>query len=209
MSLYPAPGEIITVDGTDMHIYCVGEGSPTAIFEAGLGGNYMDWTLVQPAISEHTRTCAYDRSGMGYSDYLGTPLDSEATAQRLHQLLSAAEIAPPYILVGHSIGGIHVRSLYELYPEDVVAMVLVDSSHENQGQYLPQPPFFVNVLYNIAPTLAQVGIVRGLGLSQQNVADHLTPEQASQVSAMVNRTAFWQALNAENQMVTIDTNQER
>lgn len=62
MTLYPAPGDLIAVDGTDMHIYCVGEGSPTVLFEAGLGGNYMDWIQVQSTIAEQTRTCAYDRS---------------------------------------------------------------------------------------------------------------------------------------------------
>lgn len=209
MMLYPAPGELIAVADNNMHIYCVGEGSPTVIFEAGLGGNYMDWVLVQPTITEHTRACAYDRSGMGYSDYVGSPLDSDATADRLHQLLTNAQIEPPYILVGHSIGGIHVRSFYELYSDDVVGMVLVDSSHENQGQYVPEPPFFVDALYNIAPTLARVGVVRGLGLAQQNVADHLTPEQANQAAAVVNRAVFWQALRDENQMATLDTNQEQ
>ncbi len=207
MILYPAHGEIISVDGADMHIYCVGEGSPTVLFEAGLGGNYMDWTLVQPAISEHTRTCAYDRAGMGYSDYIGSSLDTVATAERLHQLLDEAQIEPPYILVGHSIGGIHVRSFYELYPEAVTGMVLVDSSHENQGQYLPQPPFFVDILYNVAPALARVGVMRGLGLAEQNIANHLTPEQATQASAIANRTTFWQALSAENRMAATDTNQ--
>lgn len=205
--LYPAPGEIISIDGADMHIYCVGEGSPTVIFEAGLGGNYMDWTLVQPAIGDHTRACAYDRAGMGYSDYIGASLNTEATAQRLYQLLGEAQIEPPYILVGHSIGGIHVRSFYELYPETVVGMVLIDSSHENQSQYLPEAPFLVDMLYSVAPMLARVGVVRGLGLAEQNIADHLTPEQAAYVSAMVNQTSFWQALSDEHQMAATDTNQ--
>ena len=60
MISYPAPGKLITVDGSDMHLYCIGEGSPTVLFEAGLGGNYMDWVLVQPTIAEQTRACAYD-----------------------------------------------------------------------------------------------------------------------------------------------------
>ena len=207
MILYPAPGDIISVDGDDMHIYCIGEGSPTVLFEAGLGGNYMDWVLIQPAIGEHTRACTYDRAGMGYSDYVGSSLDTKATVERLHQLLNVAEVEAPYILVGHSIGGIHVRSLYELYPEDVIGMVLLDSSHENQGQYLPEPPIIARIMYNIAPFLARVGLIRVLGLSQQQ-AEHLTSEQTAQVSAMYNRTDFWQALKAENQMALVDTNQQ-
>ena len=208
MTLYPAPGERITVNGSDMHIYCIGEGSPTVLFEAGLGGNYMDWVLVQPTIAEQTRACAYDRSGMGYSDYVGESLDTQATAQRLHHLLNQAQIETPYILVGHSIGGIHVRSFYELYPEDVLGMVLIDSSHENQGKFLPAPPAIVDTISSVVPLLARIGVLRGFGIADQNiVTDHLTSEQVAQTSAMVNRTAFWQGLIAENQMVTTDTNQ--
>jgi len=209
MTLYPSPGELIEVDGSDMHIYCIGEGSPTVLFEAGLGGNYMDWVLVQPTIAEQTGACAYDRSGMGYSDYVGESLDTLATAERLHQLLNEAQIEAPYILVGHSIGGIHVRSFFELYPEDILGIVLIDSSHENQGQYLPEPPAIIDTIYTVAPMLAQIGVLRGLGIANQNiVTDHLTSEQVVQVSAMVNRTAFWQALKAENQMANVDTNQQ-
>ena len=209
MSLYPAPGELITVDGFDMHIYCIGEGSPTVVFEAGLGGTYMDWVLVQPHIAEQTRTCAYDRSGMGYSDFVGASLDTQATAERLHQLLNEAQIEAPYILVGHSVGGIHVRSFHKLYAEDVVGMVLIDSSHENQGQYLPEQPVIVDALYAVAPLLARIGILRSLGIADQNiVTDHLTLEQIAQSSVLYNRNDFWLALQAENQMATVNTSQQ-
>lgn len=209
MTLYPAQGDLIAVDGSDMHIYCIGEGSPTVLFEAGLGGNYMDWELVQPTIAAQTRACAYDRSGMGYSDYVGASLDTQATAQRLRHLLNEAQIEAPYILVGHSVGGIHVRSFYELYPDDVLGMVLVDSSHENQGQYLPAPPAIIDTLSSVVPLLARIGVLRGLGIANQNiVTEHLTSEQVAQVSAIVNRTSFWQALTAENHMATLDTNQQ-
>lgn len=209
MALYPAPGELIAVDGSDMHIYCVGEGSPTVIFEAGLGGTYMDWVLVQPIIGEQTRACTYDRSGMGYSDFVGASMDTDMIARRLYQLLNAAQVEGPFVLVGHSIGGIHVRSFYEMHPEDVVGMVLIDSSHENQGQYLPEPPVIVDMFYTVAPFLARIGALRFLRIANQNiVTNDLTHEQIAQTSALYNRLDFWLALQTENQMAIADTSQQ-
>jgi hypothetical protein len=69
MRNFPPPGNLIDVDGYKMHIYCLGEGSPTIILDHVGGGSSMDWALIQPKLAEHTRVCAYDRAGFGWSDY--------------------------------------------------------------------------------------------------------------------------------------------
>ena len=116
--------------GRRLNLYCLGEGKPTVIFEAGLGGDNSAWARVQPAIAAHTRACSYDRAGIGFSDPARRPSDSANIVDDLHRLLNAAAIKPPYILVGHSLGGMHVRLYADTYLGEVAGMVLVDSAEE-------------------------------------------------------------------------------
>ena len=105
----PLPGEMIDMNGFKMHLYCAGEGSPTVILEAGLNDFYVSWTKVQPEVAKTTRVCSYDRAGLGWSEASPNPRASDVMAEELHVLLNNAGIAPPYVLVGHSFGGINVR----------------------------------------------------------------------------------------------------
>lgn len=116
--------------GRRLNLYCLGKGTPTVVFESGLADDASAWALVQPAIAAHTRACSYDRAGLGYSDPDRRPADSANIVDDLHRLLNAAAIKPPYILVGHSLGGMHVRLYADTYLADVVGMVLVDSAEE-------------------------------------------------------------------------------
>jgi len=116
--------------GRALNLYCRGKGSPTVIFETGLADDLSVWGLVQPAIAAHTRACAYDRAGIGYSDPGRREADSANIVDDLHRLLLAASIKPPYILVGHSLGGMHVRLYADTYLADIAGMVLVDSAEE-------------------------------------------------------------------------------
>lgn len=133
----PMTGTMVDVDGHKMHIDCIGEGTPTVILDAGLGDTYLSWRKVQPEIGKFTRVCSYDRAGLGYSQSLSGPRTSKAIADQLHALLQAAGIKPPYVLVGHSMGGYNVRLYASAYPTDVVGMVLVDASHPDQDKRLP------------------------------------------------------------------------
>lgn len=117
--------------GRRLNLYCLGEGSPTVVFESGLTDETAVWALVQPAIAAHTRACSYDRAGVGYSDPGRRVADAANNVDDLHRLLTAASIKPPYILVGHSLGGMYVRLYADLYLKDVAGMVLVDPSHED------------------------------------------------------------------------------
>lgn len=127
---YPAPGELIDVGGYRLHLNCIGEGSPTVVLDAGLGGSSLDWTLVQPELARTTRTCAFDRAGMGWSDVGPGRRTPDQIANELAMLLDRADIDHPYVLVAHSLGGKNARLFAMHHPEDVVGMVLIDARHE-------------------------------------------------------------------------------
>ncbi|MEW9570957.1 alpha/beta fold hydrolase [Rhodanobacter sp. Si-c] len=115
-----------------MNIYCLGSGSPTVILDAGMGDSTISWALVQPAIATRTRVCSYDRAGLGFSDGSNRPSTASNNADDLHKLLKAAHIAPPYVLAGHSAAGMYIRVYADRYPGEVVGMVSVEGSHEDQ-----------------------------------------------------------------------------
>jgi pimeloyl-ACP methyl ester carboxylesterase len=134
----PPPGRLVDVGGHKMHLDCEGQGAPTVVLESGLWDDSIVWHNVQPEIAKLTRVCSYDRAGLGYSDPRPDQVpDSRNIAQNLHMLLAKAGVSPPYVLVGHSLGGIHIRVYENLYPSDVVGMVLVDSGHPDQEDRLP------------------------------------------------------------------------
>lgn len=132
---YTHAQQLVEVEpGRRLNLYCTGQGTPTVVFDSGVTGETVGWALVQPMIAAHTRACSYDRAGSGFSDP-GTRTGSSANiVDDLHRLLRAASIAPPYILVGHSYGGMNVRLYKDLFPSEVVGMVLVDPTHEGWSQ---------------------------------------------------------------------------
>ena len=126
----------IDVGGYKLQIRCIGEGSPTVVFDAGLGGSSLTW--VQPVgispfqtTGTFTRACIYDRAGVGESERGAPPRHSKQIVRDLHALLTNAAISPPFVLVGHSFGGHNVRLYTSQYPSEVAGMVLVDVSHED------------------------------------------------------------------------------
>jgi len=136
---------LVDVGGRRMNIICSGSGSPTVILEAGLGDDATVWRQVQPAIARRTRVCSSDRAGMGFSDPAATSRDAAAVVRDLHALLRGAGISPPYVLVGHSIGGLYVRLFADRYPKDVAGLVLVDPTSEYEEEQMPK----------VLPTLPQ------------------------------------------------------
>jgi pimeloyl-ACP methyl ester carboxylesterase len=137
-SLHRPPGSLVDVGGYRMHLYCTGQGAPTVILDAGFGDSWMTWRTVQPRIAQFTRVCSYDRAGMGWSDPSPNPRTSRAIAAELHTLLHNASIPPPYLLLGHSFGGLNVRAYADAYREDVAALMLEDSAHPDQTARLPE-----------------------------------------------------------------------
>jgi pimeloyl-ACP methyl ester carboxylesterase len=133
---YPPPGRLVDVGGYKLHINCSGEakeGGVTVVLLHGLGDFSFDWALVQPEVARFAHVCAYDRAGaQAWSDPGPRPRGPKKVAAELHALLANAGIKPPLVLVGHSWGGIIARVYASQHPKDVVGMVLVDSSHEDQ-----------------------------------------------------------------------------
>lgn len=130
VNLYLHPQRLVDIGGRRLNIICTGKGSPTVILEAGLLADSASWRLVQPAISRSTRVCSYDRAGLGFSDPAGPPRDAEAIDRDLHALLRRAGIAPPYVLVGWSSGGLYTRLYQYRFPDEVVGLVEVDPDSE-------------------------------------------------------------------------------
>jgi pimeloyl-ACP methyl ester carboxylesterase len=124
----------VRVNERQMHIHVTGEGTPTVVFESGMGASCLSWTLVQPEVAKFSRAVSYDRAGHGWSDPAREPRTAQQIAQELHLLLDAASIPGPYILVGHSFGGYVNRAFAHRYRNEVVGMVLVDSVHDAEWE---------------------------------------------------------------------------
>jgi pimeloyl-ACP methyl ester carboxylesterase len=124
----------VDVGGHELRMFISGRGSPAVVFEAGgsgaAGGPLEAWERVQPAVSRLTTTVAYDRAGIGRSAPGPKPRDARQIARELHTALHSARVAPPYVLVGHSLGGPFIRVFADLYPEEVGGLVLVDPTQE-------------------------------------------------------------------------------
>ena len=131
----PPPGMLVGIGSHRLHIHCTGRGSPAVVFESGLGGTSLDWVKVQPAVSEFTLSCSYDRAGYGWSESGPRPRHAARLAAELDKLLVYASVPPPYVLVGHSFGGLAIRLLAARKERRAVAgLVLVDATHERQFQ---------------------------------------------------------------------------
>jgi pimeloyl-ACP methyl ester carboxylesterase len=118
--------------GRTLFLNCVGRGTPTVVLEAGLGGDSFNWQGVQPQLGRVTRTCAYDRAGLGNSVSLPGVHDARAEIDDLAHLLDGARLDPPYVLVGHSYGGLLARLFAAAHPQEVAGLVLVDAMTRDQ-----------------------------------------------------------------------------
>lgn len=197
----PAPGQMIDVGGYRLHLYCVGPNTaerPTVILESGLGATSSSWGWIQPSVAKTTRVCAYDRAGMGWSDSSPAPRDAQNIATELHTLLQNAQIPGPYVLAGWSYGGMYVRQYASQYPDEVVGMVLLDSSSPEQCISTPATQAQCASMaqtFTIAPILTRLGVLRVMGLSQP--ASGLPSPQSEELLASFSATKDWDTQSAE------------
>ena len=138
---FPPPGRLVDVGGYRIHLQVQGDdrAGPTVVLEAGLGSFSPNWYWVQQALAPHVRVVSYDRAGLGWSDPSPAPRDAATMAVELHAALHAAGIPGPYVLAGHSFGGLVVRAFADAYRPETSGLVLVDASHPDQWARWPVP----------------------------------------------------------------------
>jgi pimeloyl-ACP methyl ester carboxylesterase len=157
---FPQRGRSFDVGGYRLNLNCSRQGSPAVVLDSGVGEPARVWALVQPQIAEFTRVCSYDRAGYGWSDAGPRPRTSSRIVEELHALLAQAGIAGPFILVGHSFGGLNARLYAAKYPGQVAGLVLVEASHPDQEAKGFKPP--VSPLASLDPILLRLGVLRAL-----------------------------------------------
>ena len=196
---YPPPGEMVDVGGYSLHINCVGQGSPTVVLDAGSGLFSAQWVRVQRQVSDTTRVCAYDRAGMGWSEMGPDPRDAKKITGELHTLLGKAGIEGPYVLVGHSFGGMYMQTYAARYPDEVAGVALVDSSTDpdqfsqrpeaqDSNEPQKQTSAVVPLLVRLGVSLpARLGIVRLLS-KLDPASPELPPQQREQTDALTPST---------------------
>ncbi|HBY63727.1 MAG TPA: alpha/beta hydrolase, partial [Solibacterales bacterium] len=126
------PGRLVDIGGFRLHMNEQGNGSPTVILEAGLTSMSAQWAWIQPELAKLTRVVSYDRAGLGWSDPSPDPRDAHTAVRHLRRMLDAAKIPGPYVLVGHSMGGLFMRLFAHEHRADVRGLVLIDAAHPEQ-----------------------------------------------------------------------------
>jgi len=132
MSVPPPTGRLVDVGTHRLHIHCEGGGVPAVVFDAALGASSLSWSLVQPAVAAITQTCTYDRAGFGWSDRGPLPRTARRIADELHTLLGHAGVPAPYVLVGHSFGGLVMRLFAAQHNDEVAALILIEPAIPEQ-----------------------------------------------------------------------------
>lgn len=165
-SRYPMPGRLVDIGDHSLHINCTGSGSPTVVLEPGLGEPSTVLAWITPDVATTTRVCVYDRAGRGWSESASGPQDGAQVATDLHTLLERAGEPGPYVLAGHSAGGIYVLNFARLYPEQTAGVALLDSMHPEQYTRIASWPLFYHVFRRVSavlPSLSRLGAMRVLG----------------------------------------------
>ena len=182
-SAYPMAGQLVDVGGHRLHLQCTGSGSPTVVLQPGGGdmSSVMGW--IAPAVAEHTRVCVYDSAGRGWSDPSDTAQDGAQMMTDLHTLLHRGGVPGPYVLAGHSFGGLYVRIFAAHYPDEVAGMVLIDSTSDSLPASMSAqgwgPDDILARASVLASTSARLGVGRLLGLGYGS----LPPRSDSEVRA--------------------------
>lgn len=180
---HPMPGRLVDVGGHRLHLRCTGSGSPTVVLEPGLGEVSSAMAWIAGEVARDSRVCVYDRAGKGWSDPVDGPQDAAQTAADLHTLLHRASIPGPYVLAGHSFGGLYVLTFAAHYPNQVAGLVLLDSTAPAAGP-APTPSGFYDLVGRLA---APVAAIADLGAAHLvgDAYDSLPPRARDEARASV------------------------
>ena len=185
------PGELFTIGGRRVHMLRRGSGSPVVIFEAGAGQVSSTWLPVLEGVAPFATACTWDRPGYGWSQKSSAPLDLDSVTATLAALLDAAELRPPYVLVGWSLGGFYVRRFAQLHGDEVAGVVLVDPSHERMLEGVSRPMLVVmqtlRALQRSAPgTISRLARPR-MTKEAARLFPNLSPEELAELVAVATR----------------------
>ena len=189
---YPVPGQLIDVGGHRLHLSCMGAGGPTVVLEPGLGEASSAMAWITPAVARDTRVCVYDRAGRGWSDAADGPQDAAQTATDLHTLLERAHIPGPYVLAGHSFGGMYVLTFAAKFPDQVAGMVLLDSTAPAAAATPPTKTGsydFPGRIAAILPAVAHFGVARMYGQFSYGSLPPRSRDEARATSATASDVA--------------------
>jgi pimeloyl-ACP methyl ester carboxylesterase len=207
-SAYAAPGDLVDVGGHRLHVNCTGTGSPTVVLEAGLGEPstiMAGW--IAPAVSPTTRVCVYDRAGKGWSDPAPEGADPLAVVTDLHTLLERHGETGPFVLAGHSSGGVYVQAYAATYPDDVAGLVLIDSQPSTALTDLPGYSgdyAALRMAGGIAPSTARFGVMRVVS----NMSSGALPDSVRAQERAFGSTAG-QARSMRDEIAALPTVMER
>jgi pimeloyl-ACP methyl ester carboxylesterase len=203
---FPPPGRMLGIGGRRLHILAMGGGSPAVVIIPALGANVLEWIRVMRAASAEATVCAYDRAGLGWSGPPRSRVTIDAMADDLHALLKAAAISPPYVIAGQSMGGIVARRFQARYPGDVVGMLLIDSSHEDQARRLGPGNTWYDLkraarrrtrILGVYRLAAHLGLIGGLGaasLARETVPEYAGASKAVSLSSKQRRAVVREML---------------
>ncbi len=194
---YPPIGKLVDVGGYNMHLYTTGTGGPTVVLDAGLGCNALGWSLVQPEIAKFTRVTSFDRPGNGWSDESPLERTSQNIVTELHTALCKANIPGPYILVGHSFGGLDMRLFASLHPDKVLGVVLVDSAHEDQYEKIPRPQLHPTMMM-LATHLGIIRLFTHTAMYKKGVVAAFPEQVQKQLLAQLRTTKFMRTVLQES-----------
>ncbi|NEN83947.1 alpha/beta fold hydrolase [Paenibacillus elgii] len=175
---FPPPGKLVEVGGYRLHLQKLGSGSPTIILEAGSGETSLSWRNIPEQLAEFATVVTYDRAGYAWSEKANTARTGANIVQELHSALKKEGIDGPYLLVGHSLGGLYARLFAQTYPNDITGLVLIDARPENDERegkpILERENFAENPPASFLKLLKMSG---GFRLSQDYMLEGLVPKE--------------------------------
>ncbi|MBG9587273.1 alpha/beta hydrolase [Cytobacillus firmus] len=200
---FPAPGEMVNLNGDILHVNIKGEGSPIVVIESGSGSWSIDWFKVQNTLSKYATVVTYDRAGYGWSSRSSKPRTGDQIVNDLHDLLRAKDLKGPIILVGHSLGGLYTRLYVQKFPDDISGVVLIDSTPIDFNSKLSQiNPKSAHKFHkaseqnnNIAAFLSRFGVTRIIAKSLE--LNEFPTEIRELKSELAVQSKFYLTINEE------------
>lgn len=199
---FAKPHQRVDIGGRKINLYCSGQGATTVIFDSPAGDGGWSWFKVQPEVAKHSRACIYDRAGFGFSDPSQRPNTSENAVEDLHKALLVADIKPPYLLVGNSLGGSNVQVFTYRYPHEVKGLVLVEPQSEDETTRTNKASQgLINKIYAMVKdhdqqclAAANKGIKPGSDAAASCIgepSEYFGPELGKQVKANMLTKSYW------------------